>query len=192
MKPVSIDKFITEICAVPEENFKCGIIYDFLKENPVEKESLEPYLFFSEKFYTRNLIFKNDLFEVMTLCWEKGQSSRIHNHSEQNCWMTIPEGNLLIQDFKEIESDNSTGLCRIEPTKSMVINNQVAVAEVDSGEPIHQVSNSEKFKSRAVSLHIYSKPFDRCLVYTPKKNQVQEVNLFYTSISGKLCDGIKL
>jgi cysteine dioxygenase len=190
--PVLIDRFITELCSIPEKDFKIGTIYNFLLEHPVEIVSLKPYLFFSKKFYTRNLIFKNDLFEVMTLCWEIGQESRIHNHSEQNCWMTIPMGKLLIQNFKELESKESENFCRIEPSTAIVISNEVPAAEVDAEEPIHQVCNLERFSERAVSLHIYSKPYNKCLVYTPKKNHVQEVNLFYSSIEGKLCEGIKL
>jgi cysteine dioxygenase len=190
MKPVTIDKFIAELSLISEENFKAGTIYDFLKAHPVEKESLKPYLFFSRNFYTRNLLFKNDLFELLVLCWEPGQVSPIHNHFEQNCWMTVPVGKLQIQDFKELDSDLSINFCRIEPTTAFVISTQFPVAEVDLGEPIHQVANLEDFNERAVSLHIYSKPFDKCLVYTLPKNQVQEIDLFYTSVDGKLCDGI--
>lgn len=190
VKPLSINQFVAELCAIPEKNFINGFIYDFLQKHPVEKNSLEPYLFFSNKFYTRNLIFKNELFELMTLCWEVGQVSRIHNHSEQNCWMTIPIGKLLIQNFKELESKESENFYRIAPSNAIVISNEIPAAEVDLEEPIHQVCNLERFGKRAVSLHIYSKPYDKCLVYC--KNQVQEVNLFYTSFKGRLCEGIKL
>lgn len=192
MKPVSINEFVTKLCSIPESEFKNGLIYDFLKTHRVDKDSLESYLFFTKKFYTRNLIFKNQLFELMTLCWEVGQESRIHNHSEQNCWMTIPIGKLLIQNFKELECNPTENFCRIAPSTAIVISNEVPAAEVDAEEPIHQVCNLERFNERAVSLHIYSKPYDKCLVYTPRKKQVQEVNLFYTSVKGQLCEGIKL
>lgn len=192
VKPLFINQFVAELCAIPETEFKTGMMYDFLKKHPVEQSSLEPYLFFTKKFYTRNLIFKNELFEVMTLCWEIGQESSIHNHSEQNCWMTIPVGKLLIQNFKELEHNESENFCRLAPSTAIVISKDFPAAEVDQEEPIHQVCNLERFNERAVSLHIYSKPYDKCLIYTPKKNQVQEVNLFYTSVEGKLCEGIKL
>lgn len=192
MKPVLIDDFITEICSISEEEFNAGTFFNFLKEHPVDVRSPQPYLFFSKKFYTRNLIFKNDLFELMALCWQPGQVSRIHNHSGQNCWMAIPFGKLQIQDFQLLESDLATNFCRIEPAKAFVIDSRVPVAEVDAGIPVHQVSNLDKFQTCSVSLHIYSKPFERCLVYTPRKNLVEEVNLYYTSIRGKLCYGIVL
>ncbi len=137
-------------------------------------------------------MFKNELFEIMTLCWEVGQESRIHNHSEQNCWMTIPVGKLFIQNFNELESNCSENFYRITPSTAIVLRQDFHAAEVDQEEPIHQVCNLDTFKERAVSLHIYSKPYDKCLVYNPRKNHVQEVNLFYTSVNGQLCEGIKL
>lgn len=167
-------------------------MYEFLRKNPVEIDSLDPYLFFTKKFYTRNLIFKNELFELMTLCWDVGQESRIHNHSEQNCWMTIPMGKLFIQNFNELECNYGDNFSRITASTAVVLRNDFHAAEVDQEEPIHQVCNLETFQERAVSLHIYSKPYDKCLIYNQSKNHVQEVSLFYTSIDGKLCEGIKL
>src|SRR6202011_2774583 len=61
----TVDQFITGLCGIPEEEFRVGTVYDYLKQHPVDEESLQPYLFFSRMQYTRNLIFKNDLFELM-------------------------------------------------------------------------------------------------------------------------------
>ena len=38
--------------------------------------------------------------------------------------------------------------------------------QVDPTEPVHQVLNLAEFNERAVSLHIYSKPYDSCLIYS--------------------------
>ena len=106
--------------------------------------------------------------------------------------MTIPFGKLWIRDFRILQIDDSRNFCRIEMTRATIVDTQNPVAEVDLNEPIHQVCNLEEFNERAVSIHIYSKPYDRCLVYTPEKNQITEANLVYTSTAGRLCEGIKL
>ncbi len=62
-------------------------------------------------------------------------------------------------------------------------------AEVDVNEPVHQVLNLAEFGGRAVSLHIYSKPFDSCEVYFPEKGNYSDVPLYYTSKHGKLRPG---
>ncbi len=189
MKIVKIEKFIEELCAISTENFGVENIFGFLAQTPVEPVSLESFLYFSRKCYTRNLIFKNELFELMAICWDAGQSSSIHNHSEQKCWMSVPIGNLRIKNFKTLELDEKRNYCRIEEAENYDICQNVS-AKVEMDEPVHQVLNvTEK---RAVSLHIYSKPFDKCLVYSIPQNSFTEVQLCYTSMFGKLCAGAEL
>jgi cysteine dioxygenase len=187
-QPVTLDQFVAGLCAIPEEHFCPGDVYEYLKDNPVDRDSLAPYLFFSKDHYTRNLIFKNELFALIAVCWEKGQGSQIHNHQNQNCWMTIPMGRLLVQNFCVVDQNEAGGYCRLEPSDSVEIH-QLLPAEVDPSEPVHRVLNLAKFDERAVSLHIYSRPFERCLVYSLETNQYQEIPLHYTSEYGKLCEG---
>jgi hypothetical protein len=54
---------------------------------------------------------------------------------------------------------------------------------------VHQVLNLPEFRERAVSLHLYSKPFDSCEVYSLEKGSYSDVPLYYTSEYGKLCEG---
>jgi cysteine dioxygenase len=185
---VTIDQFVTGLCAIPEEDFRVGSVYDYLKSHPVDERSLDPYVFFSKNHYTRNLIFKNDLFELIAICWDVGQASQIHNHHNQNCWMAIPTGRLRVQNFRVLDQNEPTRYCRLEPTNACDIHQHMP-AEVDPEEPVHQVLNLAEFNQRAVSLHIYSRPYDRCLVYCCETSEYREVPLHYSSEYGKLCEG---
>lgn len=191
MKTVKIEDLIKGLREIPDEKFTVNDVYEFLGANPVDVETLEPFFFWSDKFYTRNLIYKDVRFEMMTLCWDKGQCSRVHNHADQMCWMTVPVGTLRGQNFREIESDESKNYCRLEKTDQFDLSDCLA-AKVELEEPIHQILNLPEFDERAVSLHIYSKPFDKCLSYCCDTHSFKEVPLFYTSVDGKLCDGINL
>ncbi len=184
----SIDQFVNGLCAIPEEHFRVGTVYEYIKDHAVDERSLEPYLLFSKNHYTRNLIFKNDIFELMSICWEVGQCSQIHNHHNQNCWMAIPIGRLRVQNFRVVEQKDAHGYCRLEPTNAFDIH-RLMPAEVDPEEPVHQVLNLAEFGQRAVSLHIYSRPFNRCLVYRCETDEYREIPLHYTSEYGKLCEG---
>ncbi|HKA19129.1 MAG TPA: cysteine dioxygenase family protein [Blastocatellia bacterium] len=188
---VSIDQFVAGLCAIPEEDFRPGIVYDYLRNRVVDQNSLEPYTFFSKNHYTRNLIFKNDLFELLSICWEVGQVSQVHNHHNQNCWMSIPTGRLRVQNFRVLDEDHSRWYCRLEKTDGFDIH-QTLPAEVNPEEPVHQVLNLPEFNQRAMSLHIYSRPFDRCLVYCCETNEYREVPLHYSSEYGKLCPDERL
>jgi cysteine dioxygenase len=188
---VPVDELVAGLCAIPEPRFRVGTVYDYVKSHPVDEGSLTPYLFFSQHHYTRNLIFKNALFELVAVCWEVGQASQIHNHHQQNCWMAIPLGRLRVQNFRVLEQNAATGYCRLEPTSALDIH-RLLPAEVDPAEPVHQVLNLAESAQRAVSLHVYSRPFDRCLVYSLETSQYREVPLRYTSEYGKLCAGEQL
>jgi hypothetical protein len=37
-----------------------------------------------------------------------------------------------------------------------------------------------------VSLHIYSRPFDTCVVYSPEQGTCGVINLHYTTVYGRL------
>lgn len=56
---------------------------------------------------------------------------------------------------------------------------------VDPGAPIHRVINPKKFNERAVSLHVYSRPFDSCVVYSEENGTCGEIRLSFTSEFGK-------
>lgn len=187
----AISSLIDGLREIPEHEFTCQGVYDFLEKHPVSVDSIEPYFFWSTRSYTRNLIHKNERFEVMAICWEPGQVSRIHDHSDQKCWMMVPVGRLRGQNFRIEDIDEAQGRCRLAESDSFELTDCLA-AKVELEEPIHQVLNLSEFGSRAVSVHIYSKPFDRCLSYCRDTDTFRQVQLFYTSIGGKLCDNVVL
>lgn len=182
---IAVSDLAAGLAGIPEARFGIGTVLDFLRTHPVEPDSLRPYLFFSPERYTRNLIFSNSLFELLAICWEPGQVSSIHNHQGQNCWMTAPVGRLRVQNFRVLEENLAAGFCRLEETDRLDMGPE-SPAEVDPGEPVHQVLNPTEFGGRAVSLHVYSRPYDRCLVYEPQHSRCREIALRYHSIGGEL------
>ena len=44
--------------------------------------------------YTKNLVFRNDNFEIFVVCWSGKQGSYIHDHSENGCILKILKGRL--------------------------------------------------------------------------------------------------
>ncbi|MEJ7862941.1 MAG: cysteine dioxygenase family protein [Pyrinomonadaceae bacterium] len=191
MKTVKVENLIEGLRSISSDEFTCDNVYQFLAENPINVDTIAPYFFWSKNFYTRNLIYKDERFEMMTLCWDKGQISRIHNHADQMCWMTVPVGKLRGQNFRVLEIEEANGFCKLEETDQFNLSDCLA-AKVELEEPIHQILNLPEFESRAVSLHIYSKPFDKCLSYCRETDRFAEVSLCYTSIDGKLGSNIKL
>jgi cysteine dioxygenase len=179
---IPVHEFIAGLQAVPD--FTPHAVYSYIKTHPVEADSLRPYLFFDRKTYTRNLIFKNEVFELLALCWDVGHVSRIHNHRDQQCWMAVPLGKLKNQNYRVLHRDSAQGTCRLEPSESCLIT-PTAPLEVDPAEPVHQVMNPREFAERAVSLHVYSRPFSNCEVYQIDRGTYSDVELHYTSEYGR-------
>ncbi len=184
-EPMTISDWVQELRAIPEREFTLENVQDFVIRHPVKPETLQKYLFYSRGGYTRNLIFKNETFECMTICWEIGQFSRVHNHRDQNCWMGAPIGRLKVQNFRVEDRDATHGKCRLVPTDIYEMDAAHPV-HVNPLEPVHQVLNLPEFNQRAVSIHIYSKPFDSCEVYHKDKGTYADVPLHYTSEYGRL------
>ena len=186
-----IDMWVKDLVEIPETDFTIRRVREFIQQHPVKAETLAPYLFYAKSHYTRNLIHKCGLFEVMTICWESGQVSRIHNHRGQNCWMLVPIGRLRVQNFRVENRDTARGTCCLVPTTTYDMDPEHP-AYVSPEEPVHQVLNLAEFGGRATSIHVYSYPYSSCEIYSLEKGSYSDVELFYTSEHGKLSPGEKL
>lgn len=181
---IAVQDFAAKLRCCNENDFSdVSRIRAMLRENPVDPESIERYLLWDRQHYTRNLIEKTPLFELMAICWEVGQGSSIHNHKDQNCWMAAPIGRLLVQNYRVIKQDLNAGTCDLEPTEIIEMNAANPCA-VDPAEPVHRVYNPAEFNARAVTLHVYSRPYDSCMVYDDQKHKCGEITLSYTSEYG--------
>jgi len=184
-KPVPIQDFVAELKKFLQPAFTpIEPITQFLQNTPVLPDTLAPYLTWDKQHYTRNLIDKTPLYELVAICWEVGQASSVHNHREQNCWMAAPIGRLRVENYRVISQNLDQGTCQLE-TAATVEMNRVQPCAVDPLEPVHRVYNPREFNQRAVSLHVYSRPFDTCVVYSQEQGTCGVIKLHYQTEYGK-------
>ncbi|MBZ5704414.1 MAG: cysteine dioxygenase family protein [Acidobacteriia bacterium] len=184
-KQVRIQDFVAELRKFAEPAFnRTDQVIRFLESMTVAPDTLAPYLCWDRQHYTRNLIDKTPLYELIAICWEVGQASSVHNHRDQNCWMAVPIGRLLVENYRTVFQDVEQGSCKLEATDTVEMNPNHPSA-VDPNEPVHRVFNPREFNQRAVSLHVYSRPFDRCVVYSPEQGTCGEIQLHYNTEYGK-------
>jgi cysteine dioxygenase len=185
VKQISVEHFIGELRKFPDAAFdQTEQVRRFMQDSPLNPESLTPYLTWDRQHYTRNLIDKTPLYELIAICWEIGQASSVHNHRDQNCWMAVPVGRLLVENYHVVHQDIAGGKCTIKPTETVEMNMSHPCA-VDPLEPVHRVLNPREFNQRAISLHVYSRPFDTCVVYSAEQGTCGEIQLHYTTEYGK-------
>jgi cysteine dioxygenase len=182
---VPIEELVRKLRALPASAFdETEEVRMLLANTPVEEGSLAQYLVWDPQHYTRNLIDKTELYELMAICWEVGQSSSVHNHRDQNCWMAAPVGSLLVENFNVGFQDIEAGKARLAASNTVELTAANPCA-VDPREPVHRVINPREANQRAVTLHVYSRPFDTCVVYSPEQGTCGDIKLHYTTAFGK-------
>lgn len=142
----------------------------------IPKEAFDPYLFWSKKRYTRNCIVRTDNYELLILCWEKGQSAAIHSHDNQECWVYNVDGKFG-EDRYELDSANNP-----IKIKEGGLNENAHSYMVDSL-GFHDLKNANN--GRSISLHLYAKPLKYCSVYNTQDNCFDLKELNYDSFEGK-------
>jgi len=183
-KTIPIDQFVSRLRQLAPRDFSdVGKIHRFVEENPVAAESIERYLTWDAQHYTRNLIDRTGHYELIAICWEPGHISAIHNHENQHCWMSAPIGRLKIQNYRVLAEDVAEGTCELEETDVQYIEPGTPAA-VNPELPVHRVENPKEARTRAVSLHIYSHPIDKCMVYSKEKRTCGQIDLHYTTKFG--------
>jgi cysteine dioxygenase len=183
---ISVEQLIDGVNALLESGHP-ERVSDFVTATPIHPDSLTPFTHFRDAHYTRNLIFKNDLFEMLLLCWGVGHRSWIHNHQGEHCWMAVTQGTLAVRNYKRISCDQQLRTLNLEPLPEVLIS-PGSIAKVDPIEPIHLVWNPAEYNQPAVSIHIYSLPFESCVVYDADHGLCRNVTLFYTSEYGTVTD----
>src|SRR5258708_8791685 len=99
IEQLTIADWVKGLASIPVGDFTLQGVQDYVVRHAVLPETLDKYCYFSKGNYTRNLIFKNDLFECMTVCSEVSHHSPIHNHRHQTSYTSAPPDLLPVQTF---------------------------------------------------------------------------------------------
>ena len=180
-REISIESFLTDIHEIRRQGFATEAIHSYLRETLIEPASLQRYIFFRTDRYTRNLVYKDDAFELLVICWNINQHAPVHGHEGERCWSRVEQGQLRFCSYREL-SENPLIVQQIsEPYCG-------ARGHLDGPADIHKVENLLSAGEPAVSLHLYSRPYDRCDIYDLAKSEKRQVRLQYDSLYGKLND----
>jgi NitT/TauT family transport system ATP-binding protein len=158
--------------------FPATEVREYLSESLLDLGALERYLNYRDDHYTRNLIHKDEDFELLVICWGQGQKAPIHGHEGELCFARVEQGTLRFSNYAML---SETPL-RLKPTGDPV---DGGIGFLDGPADLHAVSNPGEFQENAASLHIYSKPYAECDIYDSESGPRRRVKLAYDSIQGK-------
>ncbi|MBV8052475.1 MAG: cysteine dioxygenase family protein [Acidobacteriaceae bacterium] len=169
-------------------------VNNFLIQALVPAQALQPYLFWNDTAYTRNLIYRDEFFEVLVLCWLPGQKTPVHSHNGQLGWMTVVQGEIVCRDYKFVRAGDQNGSGDGTNRRSVgaeligMRQHQAdgTVVTVDRRRTTHQLQNAESSKFGSVTLHVYSKPIDSCAVFDSARRCCERKSLHYYSVGGEV------
>lgn len=153
---------------------------------PAGVDALKPYMSFRPEGYTRNLIYKNENFEVAVLCWDAAAVSPVHDHAAQRCWFTTLEGAFDVENFGRAVGGHAEGYARLYHIDT--------VRGLRNGQPDYRFGDNDVHRvlvtpgeGRAVSLHVYARPITSCLIYDLDARCCTRQRLDYDTIDGEVC-----
>ncbi|XP_054141453.1 cysteine dioxygenase type 1 isoform X2 [Melozone crissalis] len=139
------------------------------------------YAKFDQYRYTRNLVDNgNGKFNLMILCWGEGHGSSIHDHTDSHCFMKILQGNLKETLFEWPEKKGNGEMTK--KSERVLRENQCAYINDSIG--LHRVENISHTEP-AVSLHLYSPPFDTCNTFDQRTGHKHKVTMTFYSQFGE-------
>jgi len=193
---IGIDDFIERLRSAEEAPITRDAILDLCESVYISDASLAKYVKYDGHFYTRNLIYRDPLFEVMTICWEPDQKTAVHTHNGQLCWMLTQRGSLKVVDYKWLGCDhpeyqNVVGIDCLAGSDHIQLDR---IREVDAAaggpvltadklQTIHQLMNGNE---RAISIHVYSRPIDSCVAFDLERQRCYRRELGYFSENGEI------
>lgn len=194
-KSRSIGDFVDTLRGFSAERVTSAAIMELCLDTDVESSSLKPYVHWHDNIYTRNLIYRDDLFEVMAVCWQKGQKTVLHTHNGQLGWMMVNRGIAEVTNFKWVgcnaaDRQNQGGVdCLAGATEIELTRERVEICgrgghvnSVDRERTIHQVAVLGD--EPVVSVHIYSRPIDSCVAFDLEAPRCYRRQLRYFSKFG--------
>lgn len=165
----SLSQLINKLKGATKDEYKSiGVILD------IPLREFLPFANWSKDHYTRNCIAREENFELILLCWENGQTTPVHCHGGEECWVYMVDGTLDESNF-QISDDEliKEGTERLRVGEKSFMSDEFGY---------HKLENNTS--RRAMSLHLYMDPIDECTIYDKKSDEFTPVSLSYYSYKG--------
>jgi cysteine dioxygenase len=195
VSPITVTDIVERLTALPSDEICCDSVSERLGDSPLDEDSLRPFITWREDKYARNLIHRCDFFDVILLCWQPGQVTKIHNHNGNLGWMRLVSGALRetsyrlpggasIPDLSSIEIDEfgvGQGV-EVEEMGETVVEECGTVCVVDRERPIHRVANASSTTDKMMTLHVYSRPHDSALIFNPEARTCERAQFLFDTV----------
>lgn len=168
---------LNDLCTLLEQE-RFNEVIASLESLSIPNDDLGNYIFWSRNNYTRNCILSSPNFELLLLCWEPGQTTGIHSHDEQECWVKVISGS-FVETVYQFEAEK--GLMQECFRKSL---KSTQISNLEEKSLFHKLENNGQ--QRGISLHLYFKPITKCEIFNEATQSFSHYTPTYHSKFGKL------
>ena len=112
--------------------------------------------------YARTRVHRDDHFELLLLTWSGRARSPVHDHDGQDCWFLPLDGAFDLDDYAIAAEDGRRARLTLLGSRRLAAGDAGVIDRRDRYQAIHAVHAAT---SRALSLHVYAQPLDRCRVF---------------------------
>lgn len=182
-RPLALGDFVSRIREAGDPQANPELVEELLATWRPSLDSLRPWIAFDPARYARQRLYRDETFELLLLCWDRGQATPVHDHDGQAGWITVLEGSLSIQEYEryggpadlgDLTSDEPTppDTVPLVPVRRSTVAAGSSVAEAAAPETIHRVGACG---GRALSLHLYAGPLRTFLVFDPERGTARRI-----------------
>uniref|UniRef100_A0AAY4DQD3 Cysteine dioxygenase n=1 Tax=Denticeps clupeoides TaxID=299321 RepID=A0AAY4DQD3_9TELE len=181
-KPQTLDELIQILHKIFEgDEINVEEVQNIMESYESNPQEWVKYAKFDQYRYTRNLVDEgNGKFNLMILCWGEGHGSSIHDHTDSHCFMKLLQGQLKETLF-EWPGGRAQGTM-VQKSQRVLQENQCAYINDSIG--LHRVENVSHTEC-AVSLHLYSPPFQQCQAFDQRTGHKNTVKMTFWSKYGE-------
>jgi len=98
---------------------------------------------FSSINYNKNYLYSCESFDLVLICWKKGQYTQIHDHPNFCCLVKVLEGELLEEEYLNLD-------CGLQLNELKILTNRM-ITNKKQKEILHKIMANED----TISLHLY-------------------------------------
>lgn len=146
-----------------------------LKQIDINPSEFEKFSTWKEAGYTRNCLARTPEFEFILLCWDANAETAIHDHGGQDCWVYQISGKV-----EEIRYDDCPKERVKTAMKTVLFSGKLTYMNDKMG--YHKLKNISENNERAMTLHIYASPIDKCNVLNSETRDFKTVQMSYDSV----------
>jgi cysteine dioxygenase len=170
IQPLNWRELLNLCAAMPREELTEDVLHQLVLRLVIDSALLAPYIQFNQGGYARNVLFRDEKFEAICLCWEPGQATAVHNHGGSFGVVAVYEGALDVTTFTRTDDCSVANHAKLENIGDYRVS--AGSLLLDRRASIHRLGNAATAARRAVSLHFYAGPLDTMEIFDPQNDRV--------------------